>query len=519
MRLDPSIRTRLIESASVDFFEYQKDPVRFGEELLEENYTDDTKILMESVRDYRVTVARSANAVGKTFIAARIALWAYKTHPGAQIYLTAAPPLDNLELLLWGELSSICQKHSNLTADDKIGTLLISRNPQEFIAGRAIPSSGTAAEREAKFSGKHAPYLLFIVDEGDAVPEEVYKGIESCMSSSNAHLLILFNPRSETGHPARLEREGLANVVHFSAFHHPNVVSGKNVIPGAVSRNTTIERINKWTRPLAPGESPNPECFELPSFLTGAQSTTEEGKKFPPLRAGHYQITNPAFSYMVLGEYPAKGNEQLISKSWVQDARVRWDAYVAQFGEKPPSGIKPVMGQDVAEYGNDYNVACFRYGGFVAPFVCWNGMDILQTGERSSREYQARQTRQANIDSTGVGAGVAPVMQRNGCNAVRVMVASSPTKKTEMGEFDVLRDQLWWSVREWLRSDPGAMLPPDEELMQELITPNYEIKKGKIKIMSKDEMKRLLKRSPDKADALCLTFADESVPELKIRIF
>ena len=38
------------------------------------------------------------------------------------------------------------------------------------------------AVREAKFSGKHAPYLLFILDEGDAIGDEVYRGIESCMS-------------------------------------------------------------------------------------------------------------------------------------------------------------------------------------------------------------------------------------------------------------------------------------------------------------------------------------------------
>ena len=98
-------------------------------------------------------------------------------------------------------------------------------------------------------------------------------------------------------------------------------------------------------------------------------------------------------------------------------------------------------------------------------------------------------------------------MQRQGCAAYPVKVASSPTQKTEQGEFCILRDQLWWSCREWLRIDPGAMLPPDELLIEELQTPTYEVDRGRIRIMKKATMREVLKRSPDRADALCLTFA------------
>jgi len=50
------------------------------------------------------------------------------------------------------------------------------------------------------------------------------------------------------------------------------------------------------------------------------------------------------------------------------------------------------------------------------------------------------------------------------------------------------------------------MLPPDEMLVEELSTPTYEVVNGKIRVMKKDTMRELLKRSPDRADALCLTF-------------
>ncbi len=97
-------------------------------------------------------------------------------------------------------------------------------------------------------------------------------------------------------------------------------------------------------------------------------------------------------------------------------------------------------------------------------------------------------------------------MRGKGLSANRVMVASSPTQKSELGEFQILRDQLWWRCREWLRTDPGAMLPPDEELIEELTVPTYEVQKGKIRVMKSETIRELLKRSADKAASLCLTF-------------
>jgi hypothetical protein len=220
---------------------------------------------------------------------------------------------------------------------------------------------------------------------------------------------------------------------------------------------------------------------------------------------------------MVLGVYPAQGADQLIGREWVSAARARWDAYVSEKGERPPPGASAILGLDVGEFGTDANAACFRWGGFVERFVVWGGVDTVVTGDKATAEYRSRKAFRANVDATGVGSGVAPLMRRSGCSAVPVKVASAPTEKTELGEFGTLRDQLWWACREWLRVDPGAMLPPDELLLEELQTPTYEVKNGKIKVMDKATMRELLKRSPDRADALCLTFYQPRLlfPEFK----
>jgi hypothetical protein len=88
------------------------------------------------------------------------------------------------------------------------------------------------------------------------------------------------------------------------------------------------------------------------------------------------------------------------------------------------------------------------------------------------------------------------------------MVASRATDRTKIGEFGILLDELMWRLQEWLRTDL-AMLPQDAELIEELLAFGYEVRK--VKVSSTDEIKDLLKRSPDRARSLMLTFMQSSL--------
>lgn len=494
-----------------DYLQYADDPVGFCTNELGETLTDDVISMLESVRDNIITIAVSSNATGKSHGAARAAVWFFKSHKDCKVYTTAAPPLSNLKNILWGEIGAITNKHPEMFGGDEITSLDIRRGPDEFITGVTIPVSGTAQEREAKFSGKHQKFLFFIIDEGDAVPLEVYKGIESCMSGGFVRFLIMFNPRQAMGPVFRMQRDNIGKVIHLSALRHPNVVTGEDKIPGAVTRDTTVRRINEWTRPIPGNEKIEKDSiFIVPDFLVGVTAPRQNGGFYPPLPAGTRKIINPAFSYMVLGQYPAQGTNQLISSEWISRARARYDIYVLEHGNTPPAGSSGIMGLDCAEFGDDVNCAVARYGGYLTPFDTWGGVDPIETGSRAITWYKSHNgITSANIDATGVGSGVAPHMQLGGCVAQGVKVASKPTMKSEIGDFHIKRDQLLWSVREWLRADPSAMLPPDEEFLEELSVPTYEIVNGKIEVMKKDDMKEILKRSPNKLDSLSMTFAGE----------
>ena len=455
-----------------------------------------------------------------THASARIALWWYLCHPGAQVYTSAAPPESNLRNLLWGELGGILAKHPQLLTGHRAIDLRISRSDREFITGVTIPSSGSAEQRQARFSGKHAPYLLFIVDEGDAVPDFVYRGIESCLSGGVGRLLIMFNPRGRIGPVYRMERQGIGHVVEMTALNHPNVVTGDDLMPGAVDRPTTVRRINEWTRPLGPQETPDSQCFEVPDYLVGVVGSDRLHRPFAPLPAGWRKVTDNQFSHMVLARYPASSTDQLISEEWIDGAVTRWHTYVARFGELPPKSSRAILGVDVGELGSDASAVALRYGGWVPHLITWTGVDVLVSGERAAEIFIERNGMRINVDSTGVGAGVAPQAARslrakgvkvNRSDVNRVMVAESPTKETPHGQFAMLRDQLLWEVREWLREDPGAMLPPDDELRDELLAFTYESnQRGKIKVTDKASLRERLGRSPNKADALALTFAPET---------
>ena len=76
-------------------------------------------------------------------------------------------------------------------------------------------------------------------------------------------------------------------------------------------------------------------------------------------------------------------------------------------------------------------------------------------------------------------------------------------------KFTRLRDELFWLAREWFEGR-DVKIPQDDALIQEITGIRYKyLSTGKLKIESKDEMKRRGQRSPDVADSFVLTFADQ----------
>ena len=69
-----------------------------------------------------------------------------------------------------------------------------------------------------------------------------------------------------------------------------------------------------------------------------------------------------------------------------------------------------------------------------------------------------------------------------------------------------LRAYMWNEGRKWLQQ--GGAYPDDQVMYDDLIGPEYQVRMdGKIKLESKDDMKKRGLPSPNRADALMLSFA------------
>lgn len=169
-----------------------------------------------------------------------------------------------------------------------------------------------------------------------------------------------------------------------------------------------------------------------------------------------------------------------------------------------------VAGLDVARFGNDRSALVVRRGGEIIHLETWGQQDIVQTAGRAIDRYRAGLFDAIAVDAIGVGAGVADILKNNGIPTAMVQV-SEKARNTE--RFHSQRDELWWNLREWFEEgacciSKGLTEDKKQELLKDIQDIHYSYSPtNKIKIESKDDMKKRLNLSPDLGDALCLTFA------------
>jgi hypothetical protein len=166
---------------------------------------------------------------------------------------------------------------------------------------------------------------------------------------------------------------------------------------------------------------------------------------------------------------------------------------------------------DVSRFGGDRSALLKRQGQVVLEKAkTWQGKDLMTLAGILMMEYEATpyslRPQSIFIDSIGVGGGLADRLSELGLPAVSVAVSESPSLKDK---YTRLRDELFWKAREWFEAR-DCKVPNDETLISEITSIRYKYQStGKLKVESKDEMKRRGQRSPDVADSFVLTFAYE----------
>ncbi|MFA6125429.1 hypothetical protein [Sphingomonas sp.] len=164
-----------------------------------------------------------------------------------------------------------------------------------------------------------------------------------------------------------------------------------------------------------------------------------------------------------------------------------------------------VFGVDPARFGEDRTALCVREGRVCHWVKSWNGldtMDIVGTVKRYAAIYNPKAI---FVDVVGLGAGVYDRMRELGMPARAVNGGEKPNRPDK---YYNKRAEMWGEAREWLKDGP-CKIPKDEALAADLCGLQYKFdSKSRYVLEKKEDAKARGVRSPDLADAFCLTFAE-----------
>lgn len=223
-------------------------------------------------------------------------------------------------------------------------------------------------------------------------------------------------------------------------------------------------------------------------------------------------LPEPLRSQMLRGDFQAGRSDpvwQLIPTEWVKAAMARW-------AEKDNKGPMTSIGFDVARGGQDKTTAARRHGNWFDKMVTAPGI-VTNDGPTSAAFIAPLIRNGAPIAIDGIGIGTSALDFIKGLNLlVHAVIGSEKSglkDKTGSLRFRNVRAEMYWRLREALdptNEDPIA-LPLDAELQGDLCAVRYKVIQmgpdAGIQIREKDEIREVLGRSPDKGDAVAMTFA------------
>jgi len=106
------------------------------------------------------------------------------------------------------------------------------------------------------------------------------------------------------------------------------------------------------------------------------------------------------------------------------------------------------------------------------------------------------------IDVGGLGAGVVDRCLQLGYDVIGVDFGSKPIDQ----RYSNRRCEMYANLKRWL--EDGGILPDDQRLLSDLSSARYEFDSAnRMRLESKDKIRKRLGTSPDMADALALTLA------------
>lgn len=450
---------------------YRNDPLAFVQDCIRLDPGDhiasyQAEILSELPGRKRISV-RSPHGAGKTCLSAWFILWFALTRDGGDWKApTTASAWRQLTHYLWPEIKKWVRKlrwdvigRSPFNMQTELLTLSL-----RLVTGEAFALASTDA---AAIEGAHATSLLYTFDESKAIPDEIWDGAEGAFASPEQGEALALSI-STPGPPHGRFYEIQSRKPGTEDWWVRHITLEEAIAAGRISRSWAEQRKRQW------GES------------------------------------SAIYQNRVLGEFATSTAEGIIPLAWVEAAIDRW----YQWEEQGFPGRFTGLGADIGggDEGGDKTVFALAYDNVKIKELRKTARQdpLTATMETVGRiaGILGNLGGEAIVDVIGIGAGVLHRLIEMGRNA-RGFVASKKTSYTDMsGElgFANWRAAAWWITREMLAPNSGfnVCLPPDDELIGDLVAPKMSriTSKSKILVESKEQIRKRLRHSPDCADAV-----------------
>lgn len=417
-----------------------------GPELWQGEFLRDVgAAIQEGQRRFSV---RAGHGVGKTTLEAWLILWFVLFFRDLKVPVTANSQ-DQLRDVVWAEVARWHRELPEFLRD-------MIEVSAERVTIKADPEGAFAVARTARperpeaLQGFHAKVLAFFLEEASGIEDIIFETAGGALSSEDSWVFMFANPTRTSG--------------YFFRSHHENRAS--------------------W------------RCYHVPCSRSSRVSPT-----YAETMAAEYGTDSNAYRVRVLGDFPVSEDDAVVPLGLIEAAIDR---------DVSPSEAGTVWGLDVARFGDDSTCLVKRRGNMMLePSREWKKADLMQTAGMIAKEYAETPVGQRpsaiNVDVIGLGGGVVDRLRELGLPVRGINVGEAASTSPHL--YMRLRDELWFKAREWFDSRAVTM-PNDKALIGELVGPKYKVESsGKLKVESKDDMKKRGVKSPNRADAFCLTFA------------
>lgn len=508
--------------------DYINDWCLFAREYLRVNLDEEQEEALRAIQHNPKVVIVSGTSRGKDYLMAVAAICFLYLTPrwdengklvGNTKVILTAPTSRQVHEIMMPEVSRVFQNSVYLPGS-LMGSKIKTPYEEWFLTAFKAENNKTEA-----WTGFHAANLFVGVTEGTGLADLIFDAIEGNLQG-NSRLAIAMNYNRDQGYAAKATQSPDFVKITLNSLNAPNVKAKKIIHPGQVDYKWVSDRVKSW-------------CMRIEE----KQVSVSDGDF---LWEGYYYRPNDLFRIKVLGLAPKVSEGVLIQPSWVDAAFKRWKEM--QTGHvTTPQGIvgtpaevaiktKPNrLGVDVAGMGRDNSCFVNRHGNYVSKIELTQGTSetvhmevtgkVVAMMKATSQEFSGMHA-QAFLDTIGEGAGcysrLAELAEndkeyawlKDRYHSVKFSEVAQQNGKdlTDVSgqrKFLNMRAYLFWALRDWLdpANNSDAALPPDPDLRHELTEIKWlYMSNGKIKIESKEDIKKRLKRSPDRADALANTF-------------